>query len=239
MLRTQAATRPVNRAKPAVRAHLALANPNQANRNRANLSPASPNRVNRNRRAAASLTQANLATAIPTAPVTQGHPVAVIPATALPAVARVANQAVRKVNRRARRVKANRRVSQIRKIRAATVSLCRVIRGRVTRNLATQVAADLLPRAIPVRAKAQANQATRRANLIANLKVIQTPKANHPVVSAQVTAKATAFHGQPVVLQATRRAIRLVVRQADQTVIHLHPPTTHTIRQQANRIARA
>lgn len=228
----------VNQANHVARAHLALVNPNQANQIRANRIPASPNRVNRIRRAEASLTQANLAIAIPTAPATQRHPVAVIPATALRAVARVADQAVRIVNRRARKVKANRRVSQIRKIPAATVSLC-----RVTRNPATPVAADLLPRAIPVRAKAQANQATRRANLKANLKVIQTPKANHPVVSAQVTAKATAFHGQPVtqpvVLQATRRVIRLVVRQADQTVIHLHPPATHTIRQPVNRIARA
>ncbi len=151
-------------------------------------------------------TQAMPAIVIRTAPATQPHPVTATPARAIRAIAIVADLIVLKVNRPARKATANRRVSQIRKIPAATVSLSRVIRGRVTRNPATPVAADLIPQAIPVRAKAQANQATRRANL----KVIQTRKANHPVVSARVTAKATAFHGQPV----TQRVVQQVTRKA-------------------------
>ena len=207
------------------------------------LAQANQIRANRIRPAEAIRTQAMPATVIRTAPATQPHPVAATPAKATRAIAIVADLIVLRVNGQVPKATANRRVNQIRKIPAATVSLCPVIRGRVTRSPAIPVAADLLPRAIPVRAKAQANQATRRANPKANLKVIQTPKANHPVVSARVTAKATAFHGQPVtqpvVLQVTRRVIRLVVRQAAQTVIHRHPPATHSIRQPVSRTVRA
>ena len=237
----------------------------QANQIRANRIPVSLNRVNRIRRAEAIRTQAMPATVIHTAPATQPHPVAVLPARAIRVVATVVNPTVRIVNQPARKATANRRVNRIRKIQAAIVTRYRAIRGQATRCPVTPVVAVPLRRVLPVKAKARAN---RRASPKANRTVNRDPKANHQavivrkvdrVVIDQVTAKATACHGQQVtrsvVLLVIRKAIQAADRQAVLIVIprhqpairEIHQPATQMIRQQvipqihprANRIAQA
>ena len=189
----------------------------QANQIRANRIPVSLNRVNRIRRAEAIRTQAMPATVIRTAPATQPHPVAVLPARAIRVVATVVNPTVRIVNQPARKAKANRRVNRILKIQAATVTRYRAIRGQATRCPVTPVVAVPLRRVIPVRAKVKA---TRRASPKANRTVNRDPKANHQAVIVrradraaidQVTAKAIACHGQLV----TQPVVPLVIRRAD------------------------
>lgn len=237
----------------------------QANQIRANRIPVSLNRVNRIRRAEAIRTQAMPATDIRTAPATQPHPVAVLPARAIRVVATVVNPTVRIVNQPARKAKANRRVNRIPKIQAATVTRYPAILGQATRCPVTPVVAVPLRRVIPVRAKVKA---TRRASPKANRIVNRDPKANHQAVIVrradraaidQVTAKATACHGQlvtqPMVPLVIRKAIQPADRQADLKVIprhqlairEIHLPVTRMIRQQviplihprANRIAQA
>jgi hypothetical protein len=233
--------------------------------NQANRIPVSLNRVNRIRLAEVSRTQAIPVTVIPTAPATRDHPVAVTPARAIRVVATVVNPTVRIVNQPARKATANRKVSLIRKIQAAKVTRYRAIRGQATRCPVTPVVAVPLRRVIPVRAKVKA---TRRASPKANRTVNRDPKANHQAVIVrradraaidQVTAKATACHGQqvtqPVVLLVIRKAIQAADRRADVKVIprhqpairEIHLPVTQMIRQQvipqihprANRIAQA
>lgn len=220
----------------------------QANRIRANRIPVSLNRVNRIRREEVSRTQAMPATVIPTAPATQPHPVAVTPARAIRAVAKAVNPIVRKVNRPVRKATANRRVNRIRKVQAAKVTRYQAIRSQVT-----PVVVVRLLLANPVKAKARATQATRRASPKANRTVNRDPKANHREVIVQradrvaidrVTAKATAFHGQPVIQLVVplviRRAALAADRQADLKVIprhqpvirEIHLPVTQMIRQQ-------
>ncbi len=238
---------------------------NQANPIRANRIPVSLNRVNRIRRAEASRTQAMPVTVIPTVPATRDHPVAVTPARAIRAVATAANPTVLRVNQPARKATANRKVNRIRKIQAAIVTRYRAIRGQATRCPVTPVVVVPLLRVILVRAKVEA---TRRASPKANRTVNRDPKANHQAVIVrradrvaidQVTAKATACHGQlvtqPVVPLVIRKAIQAADRQADLKVIprhqpairEIHLPVTQMIRQQvipqihprANRIAQA
>lgn len=252
-------------ANQAVPADLDPVSLNQANRIRANRIPVSLNRVNRIRLAEVSRTQAIPVTVIPTAPATRDHPVAVTPARAIRVVATVVNPTVRIVNQPARKATANRKVNLIRKIQAAKVTRYRAIRGQAIRCRVTPVVAIPLRRVIPVRAKVKA---TRKASPKANRIVNRVPKANHRAVIVrrvsrvaidQVTAKATAFHGQqvtqPVVLLVIRKAIQAADRQADLKVIprhqpairEIHLPVTQMIRQQvipqihprANRIAQA
>ena len=235
----------------------------QANQIRANRIPVSLNRVNRIRLAEAVRTQAMPVTVIPTAPATQPHPVAVLPARAIRVVATVVNPTVRIVNQPARKAKANRRVNRILKIQAAIVTRYRAIRGQATRCPVTPVVVVPLLRVILVRAKVKA---TRRVSPKANRIVNRDLKANHqavivrrvgPVAIDPVTAKATAHHGQPVtqavVPQVIRRADLAADRQVGLTVIlrhqpairEIHLPVTQMIRQQvipqihprANRIA--
>ena len=237
----------------------------QANPTRANRIPVSLNRANQIRLAEASRTQAMPVTVIPTAVATRDHPAGVIPARAIRAVAIAADLIVRIVNQPARKAKANRRVNRILKIQAAIVTRYRAIRGQATRCPVTPVVAVPLRRVIPVRAKVKA---TRRASPKANRTVNRDLKANHQAVIVrrvsrvaidQVTAKATACHGQqvtqPVVLLVIRKAIQAADRQADLKVIprhqpairEIHLPVTQMIRQQvipqihprANRIAQA
>ena len=189
----------------------------QANQIRANRIPVSLNRVNRIRRAEAIRTQAMPAIAVPTAPATRDHPVAVLPAKAIRVVATVVNPTVRRVNRLARKATANRRVTRIRKIQAAIVNRYRAIRGQATRSQVTPVVVVPLLRVLPVKAKARA---TLRVSPKANRIVNHYPIANHQavivrkvdrVVIDQVTAKATACHGQPV----TQPVVPLVIRRVD------------------------
>ncbi len=223
----------------------------QANRIRANQIPVSLNRVNRIRRAEVSRTQAMPATVIPTAPATQPHPVAVTPARAIRAVAKAVIPIVRRVNRPARKATANRRVNRIRKIQAAIVNRYRAIRGQATRSQVTPVVVVPLLRVILVKAKARATQASRRVSLKANRSVNRDPKANHRAVIvrrvgrvaiAQVTAKATACHGQQVtplvVLLVIRKAIQAADRQADLKVIPRHQPAIRVIHQQVTQMIR-
>ena len=230
----------------------------QANRIRATRIPVSLNRVNRIRLAEASRTQAMPAIAVPTAPATRDHPVAVTPARAIRVVATVVNPTVRIVNQPARKATANRKVSLIHKIQAAKVTRYRAILGQATRSQVTPVVVVPLRRVFPVKAKAIATQqATRRASPKANRTVNRDPKANHRAVIVrrasrvaidQVTAKATACHGQPViqpvVLLVIRKAIQAADRQADLTVTHrlqpanraIHQPVTQMILQQASHM---
>ena len=103
-------------ANPVVLADQAPVNLTQANRIRATRIPVSLNRVNRIRLAEASRTQAMPAIAVPTAPATRDHPVAVTPARAIRVVATVVNPTVRIVNQPARKATANRKVNRIHKI---------------------------------------------------------------------------------------------------------------------------
>ncbi len=208
----------------------------QANRIRANRSPVSQNRVNRIRREEVSRTQAMPATVIRTAPATRDHPVGVIPVRATRAVALAANLIVLRVNRPARKATANRRVNLIRKIQAAIVTRYRAIRGQATRCPVTPVVVvplrrvfpvEVVPllRVIPVKTKAIATQqATRRASPQVDQTVNRNPKANHRAVIVrrasrvaidQVTAKATACHGQPVI----QPVVPLAIRRADLAAI--------------------
>lgn len=189
----------------------------QANRIRANRSLVSLNRVNQIRLAEASRTQAMPVTVIPIAPATRDHPAGVIPARAIRAVAIAADLIVLRVNRPARKATADRRVNLIRKIQAAIVTRYRAIRGQATRCPVTPVVVAPLLRVILVRAKVKA---TRRASPKANRIVNRVPKANHRAVivrrvsrvaNDQVTAKATACHGQ----QVTQPVVPLVIRRVD------------------------
>jgi hypothetical protein len=259
----------VIQANPVVPVDQAPVSLTQANRIRANRIPVSLNRVNRIRRAEASRTQAIPVTVIPTVPATRDHPVAVTPARAIRVVAVVVNPTVRIVNQPARKATANRKVNLIRKIQAAKVTRYRAIRGQAIRSQVTPVVAVPLRRVIPVKAKAVATQqATRRASPQVGQTVNRDPKANHRaeivrrvgrVAIDQVTAKATACHGQqvtqPVVLLVIRKAIQAADRQAPLIVIlrhqpairEIHQPVTQMNRQQvipqihprANRIAQA
>jgi hypothetical protein len=193
----------------------------QANRSRANRIPVSLNRANQIRLAEASRTQAMPVTVIPIAPATRDRLAGVIPARAIRAVAIAADLIVLRVNRPARKATANRKVSLIRKIQAAIVTRYRAIRGQATRCPVTPVAVVPLLRVILVRAKVKA---TRRASPKANRIVNRLPKANHRAVIArrvgrvaidQVTAKATACHGQPVI----QPVVPLAIRRADLAAI--------------------
>ena len=197
----------------------------QANQIRANRIPVSLNRANRIRRAEAIRTQAMPATVIRTAPVTQPHPVAVTPARAIRVVATVVNPTVRRVNQPARKATANRRVNRIRKIQAAIVTRYPAILCQATRSQVTPVVAVPLRRVFPVKAKAIATQqATRRASPQVDQTVNRDPKANHRAVIVrrasrvaidQVTAIATACHGQPVI----QPVVPLAIRRADLAAI--------------------
>ena len=196
----------------------------QANRIRANRNPVSLNRVNRIRRAEAIRTQAMPATVIRTAPATQPHPVAVTPARAIRVVATVVNPTVRIVNQPVRKATANRKVNLIRKIQAAKVTRYRAIRGQATRSQVTPVVVVPLLRVIPAKAIARATPANRRASLKANRSVNRGQKANHRAVivqradraaTGQVTAKATACLGQPVI----QPVVLLVIRKAALTAV--------------------
>lgn len=189
----------------------------QDNQIRANRIPVSLNRVNRIRRAEAIRTQAMPATVIRTAPATQPHPVAVTPARAIRVVATVVNPTVRIVNQPARKATANRRVNLIRKIQAAIVTRYRAILCQATRSQVTPVVVVPLQRVILVIAKVKV---TRRASPQVGQTVNRDPKANHQAVIVrrvsrvaidQVTAKATAFHGQ----QVTQPVVPLVIRRVD------------------------
>ena len=199
----------------------------------------------------------------------QPHPVAVTPARAIRVVATVVNPTVRIVNQPARKATANRRVNRIRKIQAAIVTRYPAILCQATRSQVTPVVVVPLLRVLPVKAKAIATQrATRRASPQVGQTVNRDPKANHQaaivrrvsrVAIDQVTAKATACHGQqvtqPVVPLVIRRVDLAADRQADLKVIprhqpairEIHLPVTQMIRQQvipqihprANRIAQA
>lgn len=193
----------------------------QANRSPANRIPVSLNRANRIRLAEASRTQAMPAIAVPTAVATRDHPVAVTPARAIRVVAVVVNPTVRIANQPARKAKANRRVNRILKIQAAIVTRYRAIRGQATRCPVTPVVAVPLLRVILVRAKVKA---TRRASPQVGQTVNRDPKANHRAVIVrrasrvaidQVTAKATACHGQPVI----QPVVPLAIRRADLAAI--------------------
>jgi len=226
----------------------------QANRSRANRSQVSLIRVNRIRRAEAIRTQAMPATVIRTAPATRPHPVGVTPVRAIRAVARAVNPIVLRVNRPVRKATANRRVNRIPKIQAAIVTRYPAILGQATRSQVTPVVVVPLRRVFPVKAKAIATQqATRRASPQVGQTVNRDPKANHQaaivrrvgrVAIDQVTAKATACHGQPVTRQVVplviRRAALAADRPADLKVIprhqpairEIHLPVTQMIRQQ-------
>lgn len=211
----------MNQANPAVPADQAPVSLTQANRIRANRIPVSLNRANQIRLAEASRTQAMPAIAVPIAPPTQDRPVAVLPARAIRVVATAVNPTVRIVNQPARKAKANRRVNRILKIQAAIVTRYRAIRGQATRSQVTPVVVVPLLRVILVKAKAIATQqATRRASPQVGQTVNRDPKANHQaaivrrvgrVAIDQVTAKATACHGQPV----TQAVVPLVIRRVD------------------------
>ena len=221
---TQAATRQayqaldrVIRASPAAPVDRARVNRSRVSPNQVNQNPASLNRVNRIRRAEAIRTQAMPATVIRTAPATQPHPVAVTPARAIRVVATVVNPTVRKVNQPARKATANRRVNRIRKIQAAIVTRYPAILCQATRSQVTPVVVVPLQRVILVRAKVKA---TRRASPQVGQTVNRDPKANHQTVIVrrvsrvaidQVTAKATASHGQ----QVTQPVVPLVIRRVD------------------------
>ncbi len=208
-------------ANPVVPANQAPVSLTQANRIRANRIPVSLNRVNRIRRAEAIRTQAMPATVIRTAPATQPHLVAALPARAIQVVATVVNPTVRIVNRPVRKATANRRVNRIPKIQAAIVTRYPAILGQATRSQVTPVVAVPLRRVLPVKAKAIATQqATRRASPQVGQTVNRDPKANHQaaivrrvgrVAIDQVTAKATACHGQPV----TQAVVPPVIRRVD------------------------
>lgn len=204
-------------ANPVVPVDQAPVSLTQANPIRANRIPVSLNRVNRIRRAEASRTQAMPATVIRTAPATQPHPVAVTPARAIQVVATVVNPTVRIVNQPARKATANRRVNRIRKIQAAIVTRYPAILCQATRSQVTPVVVVPLQRVILVRAKVKA---TRRASPQVGQTVNRDPKANHQAVIVrrvsraaidQVTAKATACHGQ----QVTQPVVPLVIRRVD------------------------
>jgi hypothetical protein len=211
----------VIQANPVVPANQAPVSLTQANRIRANRIPVSLNRVNRIRRAEAIRTQAMPATVIRTAPATQPHLVAALPARAIQVVATVVNPTVRIVNRPVRKATANRRVNRIPKIQAAIVTRYPAILGQATRSQVTPVVAVPLRRVLPVKAKAIATQqATRRASPQVGQTVNRDPKANHQaaivrrvgrVAIDQVTAKATACHGQPV----TQAVVPPVIRRVD------------------------
>lgn len=202
-----------NRAVPADLAPVSL---NQANPIRANRIPVSLNRANQIRLAEASRTQAMPATVIRTAPATQPHPVAVLPARAIRVVVIVVNPTVLRVNRPVRKATANRRVNRIRKIQAAIVTRYRAIRGRATRCPVTPVVVVPLRRVLPVKAKAIATQqATRRASPQVGQTVNRVPKANHRAVIVRradqaAIDQATASHGQLV----TQPVVPLVIRRA-------------------------
>ena len=205
-------------ANPVVPADQAPVNLTQANRIRANRNPVSLNRVNRIRRAEVSRTRAMPATVIPTVPATRDHPVGVILARAIRVVAIAANLIVLRVNRPARKATANRRVNRIPKIQAAIVTRYPAILGQATRSQVTPVVA------VPLRRVNQATaivnrKASRKVSPKANQKVNRDPKANHRAVivqkadraaTGQVTAKATACHGQPVI----QPVVPLVIRKA-------------------------
>ena len=244
--RADQALRRVIQANPAVPADQAPVSLTQANPIRANRNPVSLNRVNRIRRVEAIRTQAMPATVIRTAPATQPHPVAVTPARAIRVVATVVNPTVRIVNQPARKATANRRVNRIRKIQAAIVTRYRAIRGQAIRSQVTPVVVVPLLRVLPVKAKARAN---RRVSPKANRSVNRNPKANHQAVIVrkvdrvaldQVTAKATACHGQlvtqPVVLLVIRKAILAADRQADLTVILRRLPAIRVIHQSVTQM---
>lgn len=193
-------------------------------------------------------TQAMPAITVPIAPATQDRPVAVLPARAIRVVATAVNPIVLKVNQLVRKATVNRKVSLIRKIQAAKVTRYRAIRGQATRSQVTPVVVVPLRRVILVKAKARAN---RRASPKANRTVNRDPKANHQavivrkvdrVVIDQVTAKATACHGQqvtqPVVLLVIRKAIQAADRQADLKVILRRQPAIREIHQQATQMIR-
>ena len=215
--RADQALRRVIQANPVVPANQVPMSLTQANRIRANRNPVSLNRVNRIRRAEAIRTQAMPATVIRTAPATQPHPVSVTPARAIRVVATVVNPTVRKVNQPARKATANRRVNRIRKIQAAIVTRYPAILCQATRSQVTPVVVVPLQRVILVRAKVKA---TRRASPQVGQTVNRDPKANHQTVIVrrvsrvaidQVTAKATASHGQ----QVTQPVVPLVIRRVD------------------------
>lgn len=204
-------------ANPVVPANQVPVSLTQANQVRANRSPVSLNRVNRIRRVEAIRTQAMPATVIPIAPATQPHPAAVLPARAIRVVATAVNPIVLKVNQLVRKATVSRKVNLIRKIQAAIVTRYRAIRGQATRCPVTPVVAVPLRRVIPVRAKVKAN---RRASPQVGQTVNRDPKANHQAVIVrrvsrvaidQVTAKATACHGQ----QVTQPVVPLVIRRVD------------------------
>jgi hypothetical protein len=196
----------------------------QANRIRANRNPVSLNRVNRIRRAEVSRTRATPATVIPTVPATRDHPVGVILARAIRVVAIAANLIVLRVSRPARKATANRRVNRIRMIQAAIVTRYPAILGQATRSQVTPVVVVPLLRVIPAKAIARATPANRRASLKANRSVNRGQKANHRAVivqradraaTGQVTAKATACLGQPVI----QPVVLLVIRKAALTAV--------------------
>lgn len=204
-------------ANPVVPANQVPVSLKQANPIRTNRIPVSLNRVNRIPRAEAIRTQAMPATVIRIAPATQPHPAAVLPARAIRVVATVVDPTVRIVNQPARKATASRRVNRILKIQAAIVTRYRAIRGQATRCPVTPVVVVPLLRVILVRAKVKA---TRRASPKANRIVNRVLKANHQAVIVrradraaidQVTAKATACHGQ----QVTQPVVPLVIRRVD------------------------
>jgi hypothetical protein len=225
----------------------------QANRIRANRNPVSLNRVNRIRRAEANRTQAMPATAIPTAPATRDHPVAVIPARAIRAVATAANPIVRKVNRPARKATANRKVNRIPKIQAAIVTRYRAIRGQATRSQVTPVVAVLLLRVIPAKAKARATQSDSESQSESESDS-QSRSESEP--SSGDSSESRSSSDRPSYSESysvpwstshstsgsasIRKAIQAADRQADLTVIprhqpairEIHLPVTQMIRQQ-------
>ena len=239
------------RASPADQVGQAPANRIQDSRNTVSLNQVNQIRI---RRAAANPIQATQATAIPTVLATLVHLVAVIPARAIRATATAASPIVQIVNRPVRKATANRKASRIPKAQAVIATRYRVIRGQATRSPVIPVEAVLRLPAFP--AKATANRrASRKANPTANPKANRTvnrdPKANHRAVIVrrvgrvaidQVTAKATACHGQqvtqPVVLPVIRKAIQAADRQADLTVILHHQPAIRAIHQPVTQMIR-
>ena len=239
----------VIRANPAAPVDQASANRIQVNRIQASRNPASLNQVNqiRIRRAAANPIRATLATASPTALATLVHLVAVIPARAIRATATAASPIVQKVNRLVRKATANLKASRIPKTRVVIATRYRVIRRQATRSPVIPVAAAPRLIVIPVKAKARANRANRRASPKANQTVNRVRKANHLAVMnrkadrvaiARATAKvkATAFPGrpviQPVVPVVSRRATLAVILRRQPANRVIHQPVTRMIRQQ-------